>query len=80
MIAEVVRHGLDDKTALEIEAVMILDLQRSHPDLFTNLVPGHGKERGLMGLDDVRVMYEAVPAPTISDGRCCCAFPASGRL
>jgi len=48
----IVRHGLDDKTALEIEAVLIEEQPRAHPELIANLVSGHHRERGKMSADE----------------------------
>jgi uncharacterized protein len=67
VVTEIVRHGLSDVTAFEIEAVLIVELRHRHPELLTNLVAGHGKERGAMTTSDVISMYEAPPAPPITE-------------
>lgn len=58
---EILRHGLTEREALEIEAVLIEHLGLD--ELLTNLVEGHGKERGRMSANDVIALYEAKQAP-----------------
>lgn len=56
---EIVRHGLDQTTALEVESALIDFIGRS--DL-TNQVAGHGAdERGRMTIPDIMATYAAKP-------------------
>lgn len=55
----VLRHGLDEGKALEIEAAAIDLLKNS----LTNIMSGHHSgERGLMTLKDIELKYQAEPA------------------
>ena len=58
---ELVRHGLDDPTAHEIEAVLIEEYGLT--DLLHNLVKGHGVARGRMSPADVIALYDPPNAP-----------------
>jgi len=58
---EIVRHGLTDREAFEVEAALI-DILRLD-DLLLNLVDGHGKARGRMSASDVLALYAAQRAP-----------------
>jgi hypothetical protein len=56
----VLRHGLTQKEAFEVESSMIDFIGKDH---LTNIVSGHyAAERGLMNLDDIKIKYEAEPA------------------
>jgi hypothetical protein len=61
VVVQIVRHGLDDATALAVEAACI-DLVREHvnPDA-GNAVRGHGHEYGLIDLDFLVERYAAQP-------------------
>ena len=63
---EILRHGLSEREAFEVEAVLIEMLRLD--DLLLNLVAGQGKARGRMSIPDVLAMYTAQKAPR---------FPAS---
>jgi hypothetical protein len=54
---QIVRHGLDERTALEVEAATI-DVLAAH---LTNEVAGHGHERCLMSLDELVERHGARP-------------------
>jgi hypothetical protein len=58
---EIMRHGLTEREALEVEAALI-DFYGLN-DLLGNLVNGHGKERGRMSAEDVIALYGARRAP-----------------
>ena len=51
------RHGMDEKTALEVEAALI----DAYPGL-TNVVGGRGTDRGAMHAREVLEQYAAIPA------------------
>jgi hypothetical protein len=56
----ILRHGLTEKEAFEVEATMIDYIGRNS---LTNLVLGHhAGDRGLMSLDDIKIKYEAEEA------------------
>jgi hypothetical protein len=56
----VLRHGLTEKEAFEIEGAMIDFLGK---ESLTNLVSGHyATDRGLMKLEDIKIKYEAEDA------------------
>lgn len=53
----ILRHGLIEKEALEVESAMIDFLGKEN---LTNLVLGHhATDRGLMKLEDIKIKYEA---------------------
>jgi hypothetical protein len=59
VLIEVLRHGLDEATAFEVEcaAIDLLRLER-----LTNLVSGHGAdETGRMSVADINALYGATP-------------------
>lgn len=56
---EVLRHGLTEKEAFEVESAMIDFLRKEN---LTNIVLGHHANRGLMKLEDIKIKYEAEPA------------------
>jgi uncharacterized protein len=59
---EIVRHNLRDEfEAFEVEAAVIDTLRLAGVDL-TNLVSGHGAERGWRRLDEIVAAYVAKPA------------------
>jgi len=51
------RHGMDEKTAAEVEAALI----DAYPGL-TNLAKGRGSDRGIMHADEIVRKFEAKPA------------------
>ncbi|BBK33453.1 hypothetical protein EDC65_3288 [Stella humosa] len=53
------RHGLSDETAHEVEAALI---DAYGTGQLVNLVSGHGADRGMMGVLDIRAAYGATPA------------------
>lgn len=53
------RHGMTDETAHEVEAALI---DAYATEQLTNLVSGHGIDRGVMGVLDVSAAYGAQPA------------------
>lgn len=56
----ILRHGLTEKEAFEIECAMIDFLGK---DNLTNIVGGHHtSERGIMRLEDIKIKYEAEDA------------------
>lgn len=56
----ILRHGLTEKEALEVESAMIDFLGKEN---LTNLVLGHhATDRGLMKLEDIKIKYEAEDA------------------
>lgn len=56
----VLRHGLTEKEAFEVESAMIDFLGK---ESLTNLVLGHhATDRGLMKLEDIKIKYEAEDA------------------
>lgn len=55
----ILRHGLSEKEAFEVEAAMIDFIGSS----LTNIVTGHhGLDRGMMNLDEIKIKYEAEAA------------------
>lgn len=53
---DIVRHGLDEATALEVEAALIDVLGLTD---FGNLVRGHGIDRGLVPAQELQIHYGA---------------------
>lgn len=53
---DVIRHGLDEDDAFQVEGALIDSL-----DGLTNAVRGHGAERGRASLDELKRRYGAVP-------------------
>jgi hypothetical protein len=61
----IIRHGVDEKTALEIEAT-IIDLLTfenfSHLSKITNIMAGHGSwDRGIKTVNEIEALYAAQP-------------------
>ncbi|MGE0425427.1 MAG: hypothetical protein AB7O88_24415, partial [Reyranellaceae bacterium] len=54
------RHGMDEPTALEVEAALI----DAYPDL-TNLASGHGSAFGVASLQELIERYAALPAEVV---------------
>lgn len=62
---ELLRFGLTDRTAIEVEAAAI---ELLHLDMLTNIVEGHHVwARGRMNTDVVISLFDAPPAPDIVD-------------
>ncbi len=58
----VLRHGLTEKEAFEIESAVIDLLSYNQKVNLTNLVKGHGSyDRGVMTLQDINLKYQAEP-------------------
>lgn len=61
----IIRHGMDEKTSLEVESALIDTLRNMGINL-TNIVTGHDSgERGLMLADEVIRKYNAQPLDQI---------------
>lgn len=56
---DIVRHGLDEKTAFEVEAALIDILNLKVEERGGNEVRGHGSERGVNSIDELRIIYGA---------------------
>jgi len=53
----ILRHGLSEKEALEVESAAIDLLEKEN---LTNIVKGyHSEDRGIMNLSDIKIKYEA---------------------
>jgi hypothetical protein len=66
---EIIRHRIpDEKSAYEVEAAVIDTLALMGSDL-TNLVGGHGAERGWGPLEDIVAEYAAEPVEIAPDHR-----------
>lgn len=60
---QVLRHGLTNEEAIEVEASVIEILNDQMPIPLTNKVTGHDTdERGLMSIEDIEIKYQAEPA------------------
>jgi len=66
---EIIRHGIpDEQAAYEVEAAVIDTLALTGSDL-TNLVGGHGSERGWRRLEDIVAEYAAEPVEIAPEHR-----------
>jgi hypothetical protein len=66
---EIIRHRVpDEKSAYEVEAAVIDTLALMGSDL-TNLLGGHGTERGWRPLEDIVAEYVAEPVEIAPDSR-----------
>ena len=63
----ILRHGIDEQTAFEIEA-SVIDFGLQCNLNFSNIVMGHdSSDRGLMTIDELNRLYAAKPLTEISD-------------
>jgi hypothetical protein len=63
----ILRHGIDEQTAFEIEA-SVIDFGLKFNFNFSNLVIGHdSSDRGLMTVDELNRIYAAKPLTEVSD-------------
>jgi len=63
----IIRHGIDEQTAFEIEAALI-DFGILCNFNFSNIVMGHdSSDRGLMTIDELHRLYGAKPLTQVSD-------------
>lgn len=69
----ILRHGMEDSTAFEVECAVIdllsdARLKHSNYTDLKNVSSGHDSfEKGLMSIDEVKLRYEAAPLDEITD-------------
>ena len=64
----IIRHGLDNDTALVVEASIIDFYNKFSQTKLTNLVSGHDTEHGLMSDAEIKGKYSASMVPRLPEG------------